>query len=139
MSDAAMDRAKQINDLLRDATGTAIDQVTAETRVPSKDSRLYGAKSVWQEAARQMQHETKRLRGDGASWDDVADELLLDDKDDPRGVRAFELVESLSLVRNTTPSVYWRCAACGAHVEDFGPYDADPGNTERGHMPDCPR
>lgn len=93
--------------------------------------------------ARRMAHDyARKARGQGVSWRDLAEPLGVrvepDSYEDP-AVAAFEMIAPQSSMRFDARHVYWRCTACGAEIDDKGPYNGHPTDDETGHAEDCAR
>lgn len=88
-------------------------------------------------------------RGEGHSWDTIAEALGLERAEDlvSRGERAYLHVVADRPLYPEDPnqhsgrllSARWRCASCGLYVTDHGPFDADPVSNEEGHASECVR
>jgi hypothetical protein len=81
-----------------------------------------------------------KARGDGVPWRDLAPVLDLDlDEYDDAGICAFKAIAP----RPSQPfdQVYttWTCASCDQFITDYGPYDGDPTEEEKGHADTCAR
>ena len=101
-------------------------------------------------AARRVRDYALAARADGRSWDEIAVALGVERGEGSvsRGERAYlHLMEGrplyvddpeLSCAR-PAPAAHWRCASCGQHVTDQGPFEASPDNNEQGHAAGCAR
>lgn len=128
------------------APGMSSDMGSAMTRATVADP-LCGVRAVVLARAvadRMLVEYAEDARGAGRMWDEIADALGLDE-DDPtrpgdvgRAERAFEQIAGESTYRWTARS-RWTCAACGARVNDYGPYESHPNDREDGHTDQCPR
>ncbi len=99
-------------------------------------------------AGGRLRHYAELARADGTSWDNIADALGIATGDGQwsRAELAYlHLIEGRplqpddELPRRPQPVARWRCASCGEHVVDRGPFEAAPYNNEDGHSPDCAR
>lgn len=93
-------------------------------------------------AARMIGEYAVEARGAARTWEEIADALDLADDDPDRDVtaaeRAFEQIAGRSDMQ-WQARARWTCAACGARVNDYGPYESHPNDREDGHAADCPR
>lgn len=99
---------------------------------------LQAALTVVRMAQDQAYRFAKALRGEGASWTQIADLLEIPWSEDyVRRDRAYELVAGpASANSRDRPRVYWTCGGaegCGKDIIDYGPYDGHPADTESGH------
>lgn len=85
-------------------------------------------------AERAMRDFVLQRRGEGASWDQLAEVLGMAD-----AVAAFRFVAPDEPGSSHPATFSWRCKTCGTYVRDQGPYDAHPANAELGHADDCKR
>lgn len=89
----------------------------------------------------------RRARAVGITWRQVGEILkprFWPDEEDAYdlSVKAFEWAAGPAdshWNRTYGPSVTWRCPACGKTITDRGPYEAHPGEQEKGHADACPR
>lgn len=85
----------------------------------------------------------KGLRGEGSSWDEIAD--LLDipwSEDYARRERAFELVAGPASSFSYSQYVFFTCGGprgCGQRITDRGPFNGYPSDNEDGHAEGCRR
>lgn len=92
---------------------------------------------------RMLQRQTiSAARANGVSWRDMFPVMGLDRAADP-GMAVFDLCLQLE---GWTPAsgwehryVNWRCASCDQHVQDSGPFEANPADNEKGHDGNCTR
>lgn len=85
----------------------------------------------------------RKARGEGVSWEDLAESLGVKADADQYGKRAgekaFELVSGYDERSYMSPSVSWDCTSCGAWIKDRGPYNGHPDDDEEGHADSCDR
>lgn len=81
-------------------------------------------------------------RGNGSSWDDVAEALgrmiRVPEGEDP-AIEAFVWVAPRPSMRSDPVRTSWRCESCDSRITDHGPYDNHPDEIETGHAEDCAR
>jgi hypothetical protein len=120
-------------------------QITLTHTVP-QDYRqgIEQARSVEMQARALVHNYARKARGEGVPWSDLAGPLgIVLDPDEDYGVdpaaRAFEEIAGRPSQRFDPLHVYWTCTACGAHVDDRGPYNGHPSDDEHGHAETCTR
>lgn len=80
----------------------------------------------------------RKARGQGHSWDEIADAFGIDrDQVNEPAVEAFERVAPPQRWRDN--NAYWTCRSCDQHISDRGPYEANPADSETGHLESCQR
>uniref|UniRef100_UPI0005350E75 hypothetical protein n=1 Tax=Salinispora cortesiana TaxID=1305843 RepID=UPI0005350E75 len=104
---------------------------------------LQASLSVARLAQNQAYAFAKGLRGEGSSWDQIADLLEIEWSEDhePRE-RAFELVAGPASRYGYDRYVSFTCAGphgCGERITDRGPYNGYPFDNEDGHAKGCRR
>lgn len=146
--DRARDRARStITHLVLDTAGAdAIHEApiwpgaaTTEQR-PTPRHGLRAALRLRDEATGHARRFVEELRGNGASWPDVAGEVRRHDEElAGEDVEAVfeEFAASLSPVDASWMS--WRCSSCEQRVTDYGPYNPHPSDAEHGHADTCAR
>lgn len=128
------------------------DQMTTRKIRPESDygfpeprplAGLQAALSVAHLAQHQAYTFAKGLRGEGSSWDDIADLLEIEWSEDyTRRERAFELVAGPASRNGYDRYVFWTCGGprgCGERISDRGPYNGYPSDNEDGHAEGCRR
>lgn len=145
----ARDRARStITHLVRDTAGDdAVRELpiwpgaaTTEQR-PTPRHGLRAALRLRDEATGHARRFIEELRGDGASWPDVAAEVRRHDAGiDEAAVQAvFEEFAAGGLSAFDTAWMSWRCSSCEQRITDHGPYNPHPSDIEEGHTADCER
>lgn len=90
-----------------------------------------------------MLNYARKARGEGVSWEDLAESLGVKADADQYGKRAaekaFELVAGYDERSYMSPTVNWDCSSCGAWIKDHGPYNGHPSDDEEGHAESCER
>ncbi|MGI5186495.1 hypothetical protein ACQEVZ_60715 [Dactylosporangium sp. CA-152071] len=85
----------------------------------------------------------KGLRGEGSSWDEIADLLEIPWSEDyARREQAFELVAGPESSYSYDRYVFFTCGGprgCGGRITDRGPYNGYPSDNEDGHAEGCRR
>ncbi|GIJ40510.1 hypothetical protein [Micromonospora andamanensis] len=104
---------------------------------------LQAALAVTRLAQDQAYTFAKGLRGEGSSWDEIADLLEIEWSEDyARRERAFELVAGPASTISYDRYVFFTCGGprgCGERVTDRGPYIGYPSDNEDGHAEGCRR
>lgn len=111
---------------------------------PTPLAGFHAARQVCRLAEQQVYRYAVLLRGEGFSWQQIADLLEIPWSDDyARPERAFNLVAGPDSGNTWTgPRVYWHCgspAGCGAYITDRGPFNGWPSDNEDGHADGCRR
>ncbi len=128
------------------------DQMTTRKARPESDygwpepqplAGLQAALSVARLAKAQAYTFAKGLRGEGSSWDEIADLLEITwSADYVQREQAFELVAGPASSYSYDRYVYFTCGGlqgCGERVTDRGPYNGYPSDNEDGHAESCRR
>lgn len=128
------------------------DQMTTRKIRPESDygfpeprplAGLQAALSVARLAQNQAYTFAKGLRGEGSSWDEIADLLEIPwSQDYVRREQAFELVAGPVSKTSYDRYVFFTCGGprgCGERVTDRGPYNGYPSDNEDGHAEGCRR
>jgi hypothetical protein len=91
-------------------------------------------------AKRLVEDYVAAARADGRTWLEIAGALGLsgDDRYD-LGVEAFNRVAGNVVSGFRPASFYWRCPVCGKGITEYGPFEANPVNTQSGHAEGCER
>lgn len=104
---------------------------------------LQAALSVARLAQNQAHTFAKGLRGEGSSWDEIADLLEIEwSADYVKRERAFELVAGPVSSYSYDRYVFFTCGGprgCGESITDRGPYNGYPSDNEDGHAEGCRR
>ncbi|MEV0005907.1 hypothetical protein AB0H28_26980 [Micromonospora sp. NPDC050980] len=110
---------------------------------PQPLAGLQAALSVARLAQNQAYTFAKGLRGEGSSWDEIADLLEIEWSEDyVRRERAFELVAGPVSSYSYDRYVFFTCGGprgCGESITDRGPYNGYPSDNEDGHAEGCRR
>ncbi|MCX5070779.1 hypothetical protein OOJ91_33585 [Micromonospora lupini] len=110
---------------------------------PQPLAGLQAALSVARLAQNQAYTFAKGLRGEGSSWDEIADLLEIEWSEDyVRRERAFELVAGPVSSYSYDRYVFFTCGGprgCGERITDRGPYNGYPSDNEDGHTEGCRR
>ncbi|QBS43576.1 hypothetical protein [Nocardia sp. CS682] len=81
-----------------------------------------------------------KARGQGHSWDDIADAFGIDrDEVSEPAVEAFQRVAPPERYGWGDNNACWTCTSCNQRVTDRGPYEGNPADNETGHGEDCER
>ncbi|MFI7510668.1 hypothetical protein ACIBSS_28005 [Micromonospora aurantiaca] len=128
------------------------DQMTTRKIRPESDygfpepqplAGLQAALAVTRLAQNQAYTFAKGLRGEGASWDEIADLLEIEwSADYVQRERAFELVAGPVSSYGYDRYVFFTCGGprgCGQRVTDRGPFNGYPSDNEDGHAEGCRR
>jgi hypothetical protein len=114
---------------------------------PTPAAGLTAALAVIDMAQRTAYTYVLGLRGEGTSWQQVADLLNIPWSDHySRTERAYDLVlgpdPDPDRVTFRNRNLYWSCAGpggCGAFITDRGPFNGHPADNEDGHRDGCLR
>ncbi|MBM0203525.1 hypothetical protein JNW90_10665 [Micromonospora sp. STR1s_5] len=128
------------------------DQMTTRKIRPESDygfpeprplAGFQAALSVVRLAQNQAYTFAKGLRGEGSSWDQIADLLEIEWSEDyVQRERAFELVAGPPSRYSHSQYVFFTCGGprgCGEQINDSGPYNGYPSDCEDGHAEGCRR
>ena len=110
---------------------------------PQPLAGLQAALSVARLAQNQAYTFAKGLRGEGSSWDEIADLLEIEwSADYVQRERAFELVAGPASTITYDRYVFFTCGGphgCGESITDRGPFNGYPSDNEDGHAEGCRR
>lgn len=111
---------------------------------PRPRAGLQAALTVARLAERKAHEYAKELRADGVSWKTIAELLGIPWSSEYVQVeRAYELVAGgAGSSYSGDLRLYWRCGGLGGcceYITDYGPYDGNPRDTEKGHADGCVR
>ncbi|RJQ66141.1 hypothetical protein D5S17_35520 [Pseudonocardiaceae bacterium YIM PH 21723] len=108
--------------------------------VPASNLAAVAAASLTADHARtQAGQWVRAARAEGTSWTQLATALRFnDDQDGDLAELAFETVAGKPEPLEKK-SITWDCGTCGAAVIDYGPYERNPQDDEKGHTEDCAR
>ncbi|MDQ3579569.1 MAG: hypothetical protein M3443_18625 [Actinomycetota bacterium] len=140
----AVDRS--VRDIVKEESGDAelVERPAytgAQTMIlaPTAEATVRAALLLRDAANARAHRAISEVRGEGGTWERVAELLGLPEEHDDGGSaaeRAFDFVAPTVLFRSPTTS--WRCTSCDRVVTDHGPWN-HPSDNERGHASTCTR
>ena len=105
---------------------------------------IRAARSLHKAARRVTADYVRLARAEGICWRDVGEALALDSPDLPDGAGYYLAAAAYEhaagkpdLLRE--PVYQFDCGSCWMPIADYGPYQSDPRDNERGHAQDCQR
>lgn len=148
MSDTRGRVQRVVEDTIRAAHGTEAltsGPISSTISIPvtRPTNYLHGvtaARQVAYAAEAIAREHAKKARGEGRSWDEIAQALgfTREATDDPAAEAFLWVAPSPSLPFDRI-STSWECHSCGARVLDTGPFGGHPDDDEEGHRAGCAR